>query len=575
MLIVVLQLPFYFARFQIDTYIRLYLKMNSILVTIQNTLTDTLRLSLLHNITSGKHTNSIYDTLYLGIVVLMSLGITTYLSENTITLHKLYDNIVSLFYRKHTFKLRGQTTTSNQNYSGKALMTTIYTDTFRALWGHILKNIYTNTTIYEIQEIKHSVRLRLEDDYVNKINSIYIVSQKTNFVVDKTLEIYAYMKETTDNLDEKQTAKTDQYEITLYSYKTPASGLLKYVEDKTHDYLAQLAESRYGKRYMYTLTKTEYSNNYDLMQCWRENDFTSSKTFDNVFFENKRQVMDKIDFFVNNREWYDLHGIPYTIGIGLYGPPGTGKTSFIKALANYIGDRHLINMPMALIKTKKQLYDLYYESRYNELNLPNSVDFMKKIIVIEDIDCAGDIVLERNNKSSASYPSDSTKKLKNERESDEEYTQITLSDKLNHIDDELKTVIRENIANESRKLIMKMTPSQHEDNNITLDDILNLWDGIRETPGRILVISSNFYDKLDSAIRRPGRIDITLGMTNASHEIIREMFMHFYNKHIDENILSKITPGLYSPAEISNLYILFRDDVEGFMNRLCENRKVE
>lgn len=552
--------------------------MNTLLTSVQSTLTDTLRLSLLHNITSGKQTNSVYDTLYMGVAIMLLTVVTTYMNEHSISISKLYESIVMVFYRKYVFKLRGQSTTANSPYNGKTVMTTMYTDTFRALWTHIMKNIHANATIYELQEIKQILRVRLEDEYINKTDGVYIVSQKTKFVIDEPLEIYAYVKETTENTDEKTASKTEQYEITLYSYKTNASGLMKYVEDKKHQYLAELAESRYGKRYMYTLTKTDYSNHYDLMQCWRENDFASSKTFDNVFFENKRPVLDKIDFFINNREWYDKHGIPYTLGIGLYGPPGTGKTSFIKALANYIGDRHLINMPMALIKTKKQLYDLYYESRYNELNLSNSVDFAKKIIVIEDIDCAGDIVMERNNKNnkSVSPPSSSSGKSKDAKEVegvDADYTEITLSDKLSHIDDELKTAIRENIANESRKLLMKMSPNQTED-NITLDDILNLWDGIRETPGRILVISSNFYDKLDSAIRRPGRIDITLGMTNASHDIIREMFMHFYGKPIDETSLSKITPGLYSPAEISNLYIMFRDDIAGFMTRLCENQKV-
>lgn len=550
--------------------------MNTLIASVQSTLTDTLRLSLLHNITSGKQTNSVYDTLYMGLAMIVLTVLSTYMNENSISFSKLYDSIWMCFYRKHSFKLKGQSTTSTQMYNGKTYITTFYTDTFRAIWGHIMLNIYANDTIYELQEIKTTVRQELSDEYINKLNSVFIVSQKTKFLIDEPLEIYAYLKESTDTTDEKSTTKTEIYEITLYSYKTTASGLLKYIEEKTQQYLADLAESRFGKRYMYTLTKTDYSSSYDLMQCWRENCFCSSKTFDNVFFENKLQVIRKIDFFINNREWYDKHGIPYTLGIGLYGPPGTGKTSFIKALANYVGDRHLINMPMALIKTKKQLNDLYYESRYNELNLPNTVDFAKKIIVIEDIDCAGDIVMERTQRGIDASPS--TKKSTNSNDGecvgvDTDYTEITLSDKLNHIDDELKTTIRENIANESRKLLMKMSPNQYED-NITLDDILNLWDGIRETPGRILVISSNFYDKLDSAIRRPGRIDITLGMTNASHEIIREMFMHFYGTPVDEFSLSKITPGLYSPAEITNLYIMYREDIEGFMTRLCENQKV-
>jgi DNA replication protein DnaC len=551
--------------------------MNTLIATMQSTLTDTLRLSLLHNITSGKQTNSMYDTLYMGLSVIVLTVLSAYISENSISFSKLYDSIWMCFYRKHSFKLKGQSTTSTQMYNGKTFITTFYTDTFRAIWGHIMQNIHANNTIYELQEIKTTVRVATDDDCpMSKLKSVFIVSQKNKFLIDEPLEIYAYLKESTDTSDEKSTTKTELYEITLYSYKTTASGLLKYVEEMTQKYLAELAESRYGKRYMYTLTKTDYSSSYDLLQCWRENCFCSSKTFDNVFFENKHPVIRKIDFFINNREWYDKHGIPYTLGIGLYGPPGTGKTSFIKALANYVGDRHLINMPMALIKTKKQLYDLYYESRYNELNLPNTVDFAKKIIVIEDIDCAGDIVMERAQRSTHASPSTNKSTNSNDGEGvgvDTDYTEITLSDKLNHIDDELKTTIRENIANESRKLLMKMSPNQHED-NITLDDILNLWDGIRETPGRILVISSNFYDKLDSAIRRPGRIDITLGMTNASHEIIREMFMHFYGTPIDESSLSKITPGLYSPAEITNLYIMYREDATGFMTRLCENKKV-
>ena len=115
-----------------------------------------------------------------------------------------------------------------------------------------------------------------------------------------------------------------------------------------------------------------------------------------------------------------------------------------------------------------------------------------------------------------------------------------------------------------------MTPQQ--DDRITLDDILNLWDGIRETPGRILIITSNHYSKLDAAIRRPGRIDITLGMENASRENIADMFMHFYGKPIDNESLSKIENRLYSPAEIVNIYTTFKTDDVGFLNRLMINK---
>ena len=547
--------------------------MNNLLGSLQNTLTDTLRLSLLHNISTNNHSsNGLYHTLYMGAVVILISFVSNYMAmEHTFSYTKLRDTLKMCIYRKHSIKLQGQTTTCAHSYNGKVAISTIYTDDFKALWRTILSGIHNNPTIYEIQEIKNMIRHRIDDEYVQKTSGVYIVSQREHFLLDESLGIYAYAKETSENGDDKIATKTDKYEITLYSYKSNASVLKKYIEDTTSHYLADLAESRYNRRFMYTLVKTDYNNLYEAMQCWRENEFHSSKTFDNVFFSQKRQVLDKIDFFLQNREWYDTHGIPYTLGIGLYGPPGTGKTSFIKALTNYLGDRHLVNMPMILIQTKKQLNDFYYESQYNELNATKSVDFMKKIIVIEDIDCAGDIVLERTRNAASS--SNSTNRQNDTKGIDADYTEITLNEKLNQMDDEIKKVIRENIAEESRRVLSKMSVSQED--RISLDDILNLWDGIRETPGRILVISSNHYDKLDAAIRRPGRIDITLGLSNASRAIIAEMFMHFYGIPIDESLLSNIIPELYSPAEISNIYTMYRNDSAGFIARLCENRKVE
>jgi chaperone BCS1 len=244
-------------------------------------------------------------------------------------------------------------------------------------------------------------------------------------------------------------------------------------------------------------------------------------------------------------------GIPYSLGIGLYGPPGTGKTSFFKCLAN-MTKRHIVILSFKLIKTKRQLDDFFFENRYNNNNKPYSVGFDKKIIIIEDIDCLGEIVCER--------------KSKNEIENSCNYTNNSLN-----VNEIIQTIVKSNI--EQNKLLEKSAKNKNEDDIITLDDILNLWDGLKETPGRILGISSNHYDKLDSALIRPGRIDINLKLDNVSRTILKQMYEKYYIQNIDETKLNQINEYFYSPAEIINCYVMNKDNPENFMKRLMQNIK--
>ena len=97
--------------------------------------------------------------------------------------------------------------------------------------------------------------------------------------------------------------------------------------------------------------------------------------------------------------------------------------------------------------------------------------------------------------------------------------------------------------------------STSTDDKLTLSFILNIIDGIRETPGRIIIITSNHYKKLDEALVRPGRIDICLQMEKANIEIIKQMFDHFYsyNKWYIEEGNKK--PDFYDTISLSRYNI--------------------
>ena len=116
-------------------------------------------------------------------------------------------------------------------------------------------------------------------------------------------------------------------------------------------------------------------------------------------------------------------------------------------------------------------------------------------------------------------------------------------------------------------------PSRHNINKdkseeLTLAFFLNLLDGILETPGRILILTSNHPEKLDGALIRPGRIDITINFSNCSNETLIQMVRGFY-ENIDTNsddwriflnALDGLEEYILTPAEVNKVLFNYYTD---------------
>jgi len=85
--------------------------------------------------------------------------------------------------------------------------------------------------------------------------------------------------------------------------------------------------------------------------------------------------------------------------------------------------------------------------------------------------------------------------------------------------------------------------------------LLNLLDGTLESSGRIIAISTNFPERIDSALIRPGRIDMIIQFRKCSATILREMIQSFYDQTLDDSLDS--LDYKWSPAEVNQ--ILFRN----------------
>jgi SpoVK/Ycf46/Vps4 family AAA+-type ATPase len=228
----------------------------------------------------------------------------------------------------------------------------------------------------------------------------------------------------------------------------------------------------------------------------------SNVTFDNRFFTGKKEIVDKINFFINNEEWYKEKGIPYTLGILLWGDPGCGKTSFIKALMN-LTKRHGVDIKLSKKMNMNRLREIIYDDEITEeIIIPQD----KRIILFEDIDAMCEIVMDRD------IPKNNS--------------EIDLEKKISDAID--STMIHKNRNNFS--LISKM---DNNDNN-NLSFFLNILDGINECPGRIIIMTTNKPEYLDKALIRPGRIDFKIHMTKATTSDIKEIIKFYWN--IDDEI---------------------------------------
>jgi hypothetical protein len=242
--------------------------------------------------------------------------------------------------------------------------------------------------------------------------------------------------------------------------------------------------------------------------------FVTSRTFENVFFEQKQSVQNHTKFFLERKDWYDKKGIPHTLGFMFHGSPGCGKTSTMKAIAN-VGKRHIINIHLSEIKSKEQLTHLFFNDELNVMDGGKSERYTipvgERMYVIEDIDAMGDTVLRR------------------ELKKPQEKKPIKM--------DDLGNIIQE------------------EENPIDLSFLLNLLDGTLESTGRIIAISTNFPERIDSALIRPGRIDMIIEFRKCSVAILREMICSFYDEDCGD--LPDSLNERWSPAEVNQ--ILFRN----------------
>ena len=541
-------------------------------------ITDTIKMNYLINSRDNKD-NFIMHTIVIVLITIFA----NYISNGDLHLNDFagyLEKVKNLFRKKHSFILEGKRSLKNSDYITRT--DSLFSDRFVAFWHFINKNSMNNPDINSFKEYAETSNIfdehgdskfskRSQRNFSGRTSQdIFIVNQHTPFTIKE--DLFCRVHFDIEKFEDKKSTTTETINIEIFSYRFTNEEISEFLDDLDLEYKRELENIRQNKKFIYTLIGNNKGNNDydDVKNTWDECEFNSTRTFNNIFFDQKKRLLDKLNFFENNKEWYEYEGHPYTFGIGLHGPPGTGKTSIIKCIANKL-NRHIVVIPLSKIKTQSEFNEYFFENKYSRFN-SHEIGFDKKIIVFEDIDCMSNIVKQREISDSNS-----------EASVDNNFTSIEQNDDKNNDKSSDKidknTIIQNKLLNKIAKKIdddhdetMVLNFDKDKNDKITLSFILNIIDGLRETPGRILIITSNNYNSLDTALVRPGRIDLTLEMQNASVDVIKEMYNHYYGGIIPDEIIEKLSDYKLSHAKIVNLRLEYTNG-DDFLKALTKQFK--
>ena len=183
------------------------------------------------------------------------------------------------------------------------------------------------------------------------------------------------------------------------------------------------------------------------------------RSFDSIVLEDsvRHNIVSGLQNWKASRDWYEAHQLVYKIGVFLYGDPGTGKSTIARAISEMFNRAPILVMDINnIMQSIRSIIKM--RERYKGTI----------IVLIEDIDM---------------YFPKQVDRIDNEQDNPDQNKE-----------------------------------AEERTNKINQNAIFQLLDGVYSTDDTIYIATTNYKDKLDSALIRCGRFDIQERLSNLTED---------------------------------------------------------
>ena len=452
-----------------------------------------------------------------------------------------------------------------------------------------MKNSDTNTNKKNATPIANLRYVEVVDKN-NNAAKIYI--PRTNLPIEIEDGVYLLIERVYTHRETKNSDFTDYKKVNftlLMDKKRDISVLYSFISKCEKIYNKKIEDKMMGKIFIYEFLQSEavggskyndddsYGGNRQDQRlsnilCSEYQLNTTKDLRKNCFFTDVEKIVKRIDFFINNKAWYEARGIPYQLGLLFYGPPGCGKTSTIKAIARML-DRHIINVnDIDKIKKVSDLKNIFYGDYINGRHIPTN----KRIYVIDEFDKILDNIREAPINTAAAAMGVMRANLLNGVMGIDACDSGVIS-----VDSDSDsrgngsgggggggsggndTSQGQDSGKKKRKNENAVAGpvSLMKGKSVVNDaDILTIMDGLVETSSRIIICTANDPSKISEAFKRPGRLDEHIEFTKCTRKMICDLLELFYGTKLSDEQRDKLyhsdNSGIeykFSPAEVNKM----------------------